>query len=161
MFKTFLNSRNKFTGNRSTKKIIYKLEMLIRIFCFPFCINRPNFKNNISKFTTTTGLFFQYLTMFDSCLECFFISNLWSTLVYFYFKLTTHTVNNDFQVQFTHSAKELFDLFLHLFLHASVGSSSTSLAIAIPILSTSACVFGSTATEITGSGINIFSKMIG
>ena len=43
----------------------------------------------------------------------------------------------------------------------SVGSSSTSLAIAIPILSTSACVLGSTATEITGSGKVIDSNTIG
>ena len=43
----------------------------------------------------------------------------------------------------------------------NVGSSSASLARAIPIFSWSALVFGSTATEITGSGNSIFSRTIG
>ena len=42
-----------------------------------------------------------------------------------------------------------------------VGSSSTNLAIAIPILSTSACVLGSIAIDITGSGKVILSNTIG
>ena len=62
--------------------------MFIRIFCFPFCISRSDLKNDIGKLTTTTGLFLQCLTVLNSCIECFFISHLWRTLVYFYFKLT-------------------------------------------------------------------------
>ena len=42
-----------------------------------------------------------------------------------------------------------------------VGSSSASFDKAIPIFSWSAFVFGSTATEITGSGNSIFSRTIG
>ena len=80
--------------------------MLIRIFCFPFCINRSELKHDIGKLTTTTGLLFQHFTVFNSLLKCFFISNLGSTLVYFHFKLTTHTVNDDLKVQFTHSTKD-------------------------------------------------------
>ena len=43
----------------------------------------------------------------------------------------------------------------------NVGSSSANLPKATPILSTSACVFGSTATPITGSGKVIDSKITG
>ena len=48
-------------------------------------------------------------------------------------------------------------LFVYL---RKVGSSSASLFKAVFILSWSALVFGSTATEITGSGNTIFSRII-
>ena len=96
----------------------------------------------------------------DRSSESFFISNLGVTLVYFYFKFTAHTIDNDLQVQLTHSTKDGLPVSSSVFTR-NVGSSSTSLAIAMPILSTSACVLGSTATAITGSGINMFSRVIG
>ena len=77
--------------------------MLSRILCFPFFINWSDFKNNISKFTTTTGLLLQCLAMFNSFLESFFISNLRCTLIYFNFKLTAHTIHNNLQVKFSHA----------------------------------------------------------
>src|SRR5215203_7512216 len=80
--------------------------MLIRILSFPFCINRSQFKYYIGKLTTTTGLLFQCLTMFDCGLECFFVSNLRCTLVYFYFKFSPHTINNNLQVKFAHTAQD-------------------------------------------------------
>src|SRR5688500_5240976 len=81
LLKSFLNSRNIFAGNGSAEEIIHKLVMLSGIFCSPFCINRTQFKNDIGKLTTATRLFFQYLAMFNSCLECFLISYLWRSLV--------------------------------------------------------------------------------
>src|SRR5829696_4741331 len=90
--------------------------MLIWIFSFPFCINRPQLKYYISKLTATTGLFFQCLTMFDSSLECFFVSHLWRSLVYFYFKLSAHTINNNLKMKFTHPAQDsLTSLFICLY----------------------------------------------
>ena len=77
--------------------------MFIRIFCLPFRINRTQCENNISELTTATGLFLQCLTMLNSSIKCFFIGYLRRSLVYFYLKLSLHTVHDDLEVQFTHT----------------------------------------------------------
>ena len=38
-------------------------------------------------------------------MEGFFVSHHWCTLVYFYFKFTTHPVYNNFQMQLTHTTQ--------------------------------------------------------
>src|SRR5205085_11656310 len=95
-----------FSGDRTTKDVVYKLEVLAFVFLHPFFISRSEVKLDVGKLTTTTGLLFQHFTVFYSSSKCFFVSHLRSTLVYFYLKLTTHTVNDYFQVQLTHTTKD-------------------------------------------------------
>ena len=106
-----MDSRNEFTRNRTSKNIVNKLIVLIRIFFLPLFVNWSKVKYDISEFTTTTRLFFQRFTVFNCNVESLFVSNLRSTLVNFNFKLSTHTVNDDLKVQLSHSAKNCLTCF--------------------------------------------------
>ena len=73
-------------------------------------------------------------------------------------ELAQHAVNQHFQVQLAHARDNgLPGLLVRR--TRKVGSSSESLRRASPILSWSAVVFGSMATEMTGSGKEMFSRI--
>ena len=96
---TFLNWRDKFLRNITTLHFIDKLQStLSKVF-----INRTNCYDNISEFTATTGLFLINFTQFNSLCNSFLVVNLRFTLITFYFKFTFQAVDNNIQVELTHT----------------------------------------------------------
>src|SRR5690606_31184922 len=66
----------------------------------------PDFEHNIGKFTATTRLFLVDLLMINILGECFLVSNLGSALVNLYLEFTSESVDNNLEVQFTHTAED-------------------------------------------------------
>src|SRR5699024_5206264 len=58
--------------------------------------------NNISKFTTTTSLFFVHFAVVYFSGNCLFVCYLRSSLVYFHLKFSSKAVTNNVQVKFAH-----------------------------------------------------------
>src|SRR5690606_12157567 len=94
---TFFNRRDKFFWHVTT---FYGIHEFQTNFSF---LSRFKRKYDISKFTTTPRLFFVNLSVVCNSCDCFFILNLWLTLVNFNFEFATQTVNKYIQVKFTHS----------------------------------------------------------
>ena len=76
--------------------------------------------------------------------ECFTVRYLWCTNVCFNFEFTTHTVNKNIKVKFTHTSDDYFVQFLHQYVHGMLDLLLEAFARAIPILSWSAFDLGST-----------------
>ncbi|MNZ64962.1 hypothetical protein D3C78_831420 [compost metagenome] len=64
------------------------------------------FNPHVTVLTTTTRLAYKFTFDASRCLERFAVSNLWFTHIGFYFELTTHTVDDDVQVKFTHTSQD-------------------------------------------------------
>src|SRR5690606_16853690 len=99
LFKSLLNGRNEFPRNNTTNDIIDKLQTVFAI------VTGSKLKQDIGKFSATTGLFLVHFLMFNGLGKRFFVSNLRGTLIDLNFELAFQPVNNDLQVQLTHSAK--------------------------------------------------------
>ena len=63
------------------------------------------FNNNldIGKFTSTTSLFLVNFSVLNPSSDGFFVSNLRSTLVTFYLEFSFQPIDQNLQVQFTHT----------------------------------------------------------
>ena len=61
--------------------------------------------------TFTTGLTSVFHINIRVSFNCFSVSNLWSTNISFYFEFTQQTVNDDFQVKFTHTSDDCLTCF--------------------------------------------------
>src|SRR5690606_29138687 len=99
----------------TTEDIVYELEVTF-FFFQEFFISRSDFELNIGEFTTTTSLFFVHFSVLYHHSEGFFISNLRSTLVNFYFEFTTQTVDDNFEVKLTHTSQDsLSGIFVRIY----------------------------------------------
>ena len=79
--------------------IVHELEVaFLEVFVF-----RTNSNDNISKLTASTTLLLVHFTKCNGLGDSLFVINLGLTLVTFYLKLTLQTVDNDIQVQLTHT----------------------------------------------------------
>src|SRR5690606_41134472 len=92
---------NVFLWNRSTDDLVNELKR--RLNYIPVFVNRRNNHFDICELTTTTRLFLVHFAVFSSTVDRLFVSNLWSTLVNFHFKLAFQAVDQDFQVKLTHT----------------------------------------------------------
>ncbi len=108
----------------------------------------------------TTGLTNEFAFGFDGLADGFAVSYLRLAYGAFNVEFTSHAVNDDVQMEFAHAGDDRLVGFW-IGIYSECRSSSASLWRALPIFSWSALVFGSTATEITGSGNSIFSRIIG
>ena len=66
----------------------------------------------VTILTTTTRLFSVFAVNVNGFCKCFFVCYLWSTNISFYFEFTKQTVNDDFQMKFTHSGNDCLSCFL-------------------------------------------------
>src|SRR5512133_61831 len=95
---TLFNGRNIFTRNIAAFYFINKYQSCLSLF------SRSQFKCNISKFTTTTGLLLENLAMLNNCGKSFFIGHLRRTLVAFNTKFPFKPVHQNFKMKLTHTA---------------------------------------------------------
>ena len=107
LLNTFVDSRDIFFRNRTTNCRIYEF---IVVFCI--CTNRVEANFTVTILTTTTGLTYEFTFNVNFLTECFFVSYLRSTYVSFNLEFTKETVNDDFQVKFTHTSDDCLTCFL-------------------------------------------------
>ena len=69
-------------------------------------VSRLNANDDVSELTTTTGLFLINLTQLNRSTDSLTVSHLRTTLVTLYLELTFQTVDDDLQVQLTHTADD-------------------------------------------------------
>ena len=106
-FDTFANCRNVFLRNSTTNNCGFELEEF-----FSVGIHWLEFNFTVTILTTTTGLFCVFAVNINRFCEGFFVSNLRCTNVSFYFEFTKQTVNDDFQMKFTHTCNDCLTSFL-------------------------------------------------
>src|SRR5258705_11662324 len=109
LLKTLLQRRDEFAGNHTAYDVILKFKSWL-IFRAQF--TGSDFKYDISKLTTTTSLFLVNLFVLNGLGKCFFVGNLRSALVDLYLEFTLQTIDDNFQVQFTHPAKNNLTCFM-------------------------------------------------
>ena len=105
-FDTCANCGDVFLRNSTTNNGRFEFECLLTIG-----IHRCEDNFTVTILTTTTGLFCILAVNSNFLGECFFVSNLRSTYVSFYLEFTKQTVNNDFQVKFTHTRDDCLSCF--------------------------------------------------
>eukprot|EP00906_Rhabdomonas_costata_P008053 RCo011493 len=97
---TLINTRDEFTRNHTAFDVVSKG---ITSAFFQW----EHVDHNVTILTTTTRLFSVLtLNIFDFRANSFTVSYLWFTHISFNLELTTHTVNDDFQVQLTHTSDD-------------------------------------------------------
>ena len=96
---TFLYGRNEFFRNITASHLVLELQAAF----FVVLIYRTYVYDNIGKLTTTSGLFLVHLTQVDCLRNSLLVIHLRFTLVAFYLKLTFQTVDNNIQMQLTHT----------------------------------------------------------
>ena len=107
LFDTFAYSRDILFRNSSTDN--GRLEF---VNLFAVCIHRLEFNFTVTILSTSTRLFCIFAV--DVCRfgNGLFVCNLRSTYVSLYFELTKQTVNDDFQMQLTHTSDNGLTSFL-------------------------------------------------
>ena len=100
-FDTFADCRNVFLRNSTTNNCGFELVQF-----FSVGIHRLEFNFTVTILSTTTRLFCILAVYIYRFCKCLFVSNLRSTYVCFYFKLTKQTVYDDFQMQLTHTSDD-------------------------------------------------------
>src|SRR5689334_18952771 len=109
VLKTFLYRLDEFTRNHTTDDIINEFQSwLITLFKYAW----SDLEYDVSKFTTTTSLFLVNFLVFNRLRKRFFVSDLRSTLIDLNFEFTLQTVDDNLQVQFTHTPKDGLTSFL-------------------------------------------------
>src|SRR3989344_3700580 len=98
------NCSNKFFRNRSALDSINELKTSSPLFRF---YTQPN----MAILSTTSGLFDVFAFGLRFVGNSFFISNLWPANIYINPKFSLHAVNDNLQVQFTHSGNNRFRSF--------------------------------------------------
>ncbi len=63
--KPFCTRGDELFRDGTTEDVIHELEGFTFVFFQPFCVSRSDLDLDIRKFTTTTGLFLEYLTVFN------------------------------------------------------------------------------------------------
>ena len=100
-FDTFAYCRDVFLRNSTTNNCRIKLEEFISVG-----IHRLEFNFTVSVLSTSTRLFCIFVFLINWLCKCLFVSNLWSTYVCFYVEFTKQTVNDDFQMELTHTSDD-------------------------------------------------------
>ena len=101
LFDTFADSRNVFLRNSTADNGRSELECL-----FAVRIHRCEVYFTVTVLSTTTRLLSVLAVYVNSLSHCLFISNLRSTNVSLYLEFTKETVNDDFQMQLTHTGDD-------------------------------------------------------
>ena len=101
LFDTFAYSRDILFRNSSTDN--GRLEF---VNLFAVCIHRLEFNFTVTILSTSTRLFCIFVFLINWLCKCLFVSNLWSTYVCFYVEFTKQTVNDDFQMELTHTSDD-------------------------------------------------------
>ena len=107
LLNTFIDSGDVFFRNRTTNCRIYEF-----VVVFSICADRVETYFTVTILTTTTRLTNEFTFNVNFFAECFFVSYLRSTNVSFYFEFSQQTVNDDFQMQFTHTGDDCVTCFL-------------------------------------------------
>ncbi len=99
----FINGRDVFTRNHTTFNVVDEL-VTFRVRAW---LQWVHVDHNVTILTTTTGLLSVFTFNIGNFLtNRFTVSNLRFTYVSFNVEFTTHTVNDDVQVQFTHTSDD-------------------------------------------------------
>ena len=106
-FDTFAYCRDVFLRNSTTNNCGFKLVQF-----FTVGIHRLEFNFTVTVLTTSTGLFCIFAVNVNCFCDGFFVSNLRSTNVSFYFEFTKQTVNDDIQMKLTHTSDNCLTSFL-------------------------------------------------
>ncbi len=106
-FDTFADCGDVFLGNSTADNGGFKLEQLVAI-----CIHGLEFNFTMSVLSTTTGLFCIFVFLVNRLGNGFLVSNLRSTNVSFHLEFTKQTVNDDFQMELTHTCDNGLSCFL-------------------------------------------------
>src|SRR5690554_5292633 len=96
---TLLNSRNIFTWNRTTLDHINEFESLTRLI-------RLHRNPYMSVLTLTARLLDELAFDFHLLLDRFAVGNLRSTYVSFNTELTLHSIDNNIEMQLTHTGND-------------------------------------------------------
>ena len=100
---TLVNSRNVFLWNSTADNVVNELIALVLV--------RIDIDLNVTVLTLTTWLTSILFVNRSFLADSFLVCNLWSTDVCFYLKFTEKTVNNDFEVEFTHTCDDCLACF--------------------------------------------------
>ena len=98
---TFTDSRNVFLRNRTTDYCGFELEQF-----FSIGVHRLKFNFTVTVLSTSTRLFCIFAIHFHSLCKGLLVCYLRCTYVCFYLKFTKQTVNNNFQMQLTHTSND-------------------------------------------------------
>ena len=106
-FNTFTNCRDVFLRNSTTNNCGFELVQF-----FSVGIHRLEFNFTVTILSTTTRLFSIFAVDVYGFSNSLFVCNLRSTYVSLYFEFTKQTVNDDFQMQLTHTSDNGLTSFL-------------------------------------------------
>ena len=99
ILEALLYRRNEFLRNVTAGNLVDKLQATL----FEVLVNRTNINDNVCKLTTTTGLLLVNLAEVNRLRNGLFVVNLRLTLITFYLKLTTKTIQDNIEVKLTHT----------------------------------------------------------
>ena len=99
VLETFLYRRDKFLRNVSALHLVDELEVALLVVF----VLRTNGNDNVGKLTTTTTLFLVNFAKCNVLGDGLFVVNLGLTLVTFHLKFAFQAVDDDVQVQLTHT----------------------------------------------------------
>ena len=107
-FNTFFNWSNKFSWNRSTFNIIDP-------FITTTTRQRLNLDKTVTILSPTSRLFDIFSFTLGQFSDGFFVSHLWSSSRSRHIKFSFHTIDNNFQMQFSHTRNNSLSCFLIAF----------------------------------------------
>ena len=99
ILEALLNSGNKFLRNITTRHRIYELKATFLVVF----VHGTYVYNDVSKLTAATRLLLVNLTKVHRLSDGFLVVHLRLTLVALHLELTTQTVNDDVQMELTHT----------------------------------------------------------
>ena len=106
-FDTFAYCRNVFLRNSTTN---YSRFEFVSFFCV--CIHWLKFNFTVTILSTSTGLFCIFMLNVNRFCDGLFVCNLRSTNVSLYLEFSQQTVNDDIQMQLTHTCDDCLTSFL-------------------------------------------------
>ncbi|BBG29094.1 O-methyltransferase [Zymobacter palmae] len=114
---TFFYSRNVFLRYHTANDFGVELERHFRIVAFVFGSQRFDAQPYVTELTTATRLTYELTFLLDRLADGFTVGNLRLTNVGFNLELATHTVNDDVEVELTHTGDDSLTRFF-ISLHA-------------------------------------------
>src|SRR5690606_429449 len=111
----FLDRRHVFLGNHTTDDFGSELEVHLFVAFLVRLSERLDTQPDMTELTATTGLTNELAFLLDTAADGFAVGDLRLADVGFHLELATHAVNDDIQVQFTHTGDDgLTSLFVGL-----------------------------------------------
>ena len=107
LFDTFANCWDVFFRNCTTDNSRFKF-----VYFLTVDIHWLEFNFTVSVLSTSTGLFCIFAVDIHCFCDGFFVSNLWSTYIRFYFEFTQKSVYDDLKVKLTHTGNDCLTSFL-------------------------------------------------